>query len=538
MSRTMRVFQFVALGSLFLLLMVGIRPLQAADAVVGTGTAASCTEAAFDNALATVQSSMGGTITFDCAGAAIIIFTGGKIITNSSLIIDGGSQIILSGGNVVRHFYVENNAALTIKNITLQNGFDNTFGGGSILSLGTLTMENAAVLNSNVDSGHSGGAIMGYGQVTIRDSLIENNTGGSVGGLFLVGENADATIYRSTFRNNRTTNNDYGLGGAITTWDGADVFLANTTLEENEAISGGAIYNSFANTVITIEQQSVLSQNNAAYGGAVFNSAGSIIINNSVLQNNIAFRNGGAIQNENNGTLTVANTTFDGNTANNSFATGGGIQNSGGDVTLANVTLSRNASNYNGGGIANHAGTFTLINSTLSNNSTVGNGGGLSNYGTLAISNVTFSGNTTVNGSGGAIFHNANQTNETLTLKNVIFNHGSSGLNCVIGSFSQTLITSTGFNISSDYSCNLNQVGDMVNTDPRLAPLRDNRGITRTHLPLADSPVIDAGQCISGLSTDQRHLPRLQGSSCDMGAVERQPDDGDGFFVYLPVVIK
>jgi hypothetical protein len=62
---------------LFLMVRVGRRPLYAADSVVGTGTPASCTEAAFDAALSTVQGGS-GTITFNCGGAATLLFTSGK----------------------------------------------------------------------------------------------------------------------------------------------------------------------------------------------------------------------------------------------------------------------------------------------------------------------------------------------------------------------------------------------------------------------------------------------------------------------------
>jgi len=71
-----------------------------------------------------------------------------------------------------------------------------------------------------------------------------------------------------------------------------------------------------------------------------------------------------------------------------------------------------------------------------------------------------------------------------------------------------------------------------------LGPLADNGGPTLTHMLLSGSPAIDAGQCINGVTTDQRGLPRFQGTACDIGAVERQPDDADGFFIYLPIIVK
>ncbi|MFO7678722.1 MAG: hypothetical protein R6X34_01605 [Chloroflexota bacterium] len=315
------------LTSLLLLIVwvlsVGQQPLHAADATVGTGTAVSCTEAAFNAALSTVQSSGSGTITFNCGGATTIIFTASKIISNAAVTINGGNSITLSGGNTIRPFYVDSNATLTLQNITLTNGLDNTYGGGAILSLGELTLSNTTIRNSNVDPTHSGGAIMSLGPVTMSNSLLENNSGGSVGGLFLFGEAADATITNSTFRNNNTTNNAYGLGGAITTWNGADLIVRGSTFSENEARYGGAIFNESANTTILVEQNSVLHGNLAtAGGGGIYNHAGEIILNQVRFQQNNAL-NGGGLFVHSTSEANLFNVTFQANTA---LANGGGLR--------------------------------------------------------------------------------------------------------------------------------------------------------------------------------------------------------------------
>src|SRR5439155_8678938 len=60
-------------------------------------------------------------------------------------------------------------------------------------------------------------------------------------------------------------------------------------------------------------------------------------------------------------------------------------------------------------------------------------------------------------------------------------------------------------------------------TNPKLSALGNNGGPTQTMVPLAGSPVIDAGSnglVPAGVSTDQRGLPRISGASVDMGAVE------------------
>jgi len=63
--------------------------------------------------------------------------------------------------------------------------------------------------------------------------------------------------------------------------------------------------------------------------------------------------------------------------------------------------------------------------------------------------------------------------------------------------------------------------GNILGVAPRLGPLADNGGSTRTHLPLADSPVVDAGDpAITGApATDQRGSARIV-RVIDLGAVE------------------
>lgn len=65
--------------------------------------------------------------------------------------------------------------------------------------------------------------------------------------------------------------------------------------------------------------------------------------------------------------------------------------------------------------------------------------------------------------------------------------------------------------------------GNITGVDPLLGPLADNGGRTLTHLPLAGSPVIDAGDpafVLDSLPLDQRGEVRVQNSRLDIGAVE------------------
>src|SRR5437899_8601731 len=101
-------------------------PSRALACVVGTGTSASCTEAALDACLPG-GGSFDGTVTFNCGGAATITVTSRKTISADTT-IDGGSVITISGGNTVGVFSV-NFVTFTVENLTIANGTSGGFFG-------------------------------------------------------------------------------------------------------------------------------------------------------------------------------------------------------------------------------------------------------------------------------------------------------------------------------------------------------------------------------------------------------------------------
>ena len=86
-------------------------------------------------------------------------------------------------------------------------------------------------------------------------------------------------------------------------------------------------------------------------------------------------------------------------------------------------------------------------------------------------------------------------------------------------------MTSSGHNLASDSTCVLSATGDKSSVDPKLGPLADNGGPTKTHALLPGSPVFDAGSpnCPPPPATDQRGVARPQGQVCDIGAFELVP---------------
>lgn len=241
------------------------------------------------------------------------------------------------------------------------------------------------------------------------------------------------------------------------------------------------------------------------------------------------------------GKLIISNSTLTGNSAialcrSTCVLAGGGIYNSG-ELIISDSTISGNGvggrcppiCGAKGGGIYN-AGTLTISDSTISENGAEschfiicsGEGGGIYNTisATLTISSSTISGNSSP-GPGGGILNDGGKA----ILQNSIV--ASNSENC-------SGISSDGYNLSDDDSCNFNGPGDMNNTDPLLGTLGNNGGPTKTIPLLAGSPAIDVGNpngCTDGLGhllkTDQRGFPRPDkedGGGCDIGAYESQRD--------------
>ena len=310
-------------------------------------------------------------------------------------------------------------------------------------------------------------------------------------------------------------------------------------------IDGGRV-----STVVTISSagaqvtlSKVTIRNGLAYatnGGGIFNS-GTLAISGSIISGNLAFGGGGI---SNSGTLAISGSIISGNSAFGAcfrycYPGGGGIGNSGA-LTITQSTISGNSAKTDsgclvdciagGGGISN-GGTLAVSNSTITGNSAFtprcfacfSLGGGIANgNGTLAVSNSTLSDNHAVDG--GDI---NNSENGTAILQNSIVANNT-GEDC------SGIMTSHGYNLSSDGTCNFNKTGDLNNTDPQLGPLQNNGGPTQTQALLSGSPAIDAGNpsgCTDGsghlLKTDQRGEPRPDKEDtggCDMGAFERQGD--------------
>ena len=252
-----------------------------AAGVVGTGSAASCSDPALETALAG-----GGVVTFACGPGPVTIDistgTGTKIIAADTT-FDGGGLITISGGNSVRVFSVNAGINFTVQNLTIANGkTTGGGGGGGILNNGSLTVTNSTVSNSEAKpafgGGGSGGGISNVGTLTVTNSTFSGNSTATAGGGIVNAVDGTLTVINSTFSGNSASG--FGYGGGIANF--GTVTVTNSTFSDNSASNaGGGIYNN-GGTVTNC----TFSGNSAAPGkGGGIANVGTLTVTNTIVAN-------------------------------------------------------------------------------------------------------------------------------------------------------------------------------------------------------------------------------------------------------------
>lgn len=362
--------------------------------------------------------------------------------------------------------------------------------------------------------------------------------------IFYITNEGNLTLDDLTISNGEASGNDSAADGGGICNRGGEVMVNYSVITNNIAESGGGIGN-FGILTVT---HSTVSSNVARFGGGIYNVdvvywdyEGQVTVSASTISNNTADVSGGGIYNAGDihsgfGSVSVDYSTISGNLA----GSGGGIENWGW-IVVNSSTISGNTSESNGGGIYNNLyGTVEVNNSTISGNAADNNGGGIYTYGNLSvtINHSTISSNVADNdkdggGSGGGVYA-TNTVRLTHTILATNSGQSASATDCA------ATLTSNGYNLIQDTTgCTIigDTTGNITGQAPLLGPLADNGGNTQTHGLLPGSVAIDAGDptFTAPPDFDQRGpgFPRVVGGRVDIGAFEYLERN---VRLYLPIV--
>ena len=346
------------------------------------------------------------------------------------------------------------------------------------------------------------------------------------------------------------------MGGAIAFGAGYSVVTYEEALHGPDADSGGGVdmgpfpggkpgeEEGYSIDNVTLNRVTVLDSWAGADGGGIY-SAAPATINQSVISGNTGNANGGGIYND--AALTINETLIGTDTIltnPNDGENGGGMFDTGfHTTTILNSAINGNTA-IGGGGIAARALiVVNITNSTISGNTGDDVGGGITTNGTVNLQNVTVANNeatTDAPGGGGGLNSFGSGTynlNNTLLVNNLVSGRTVPLANCGCSGGSAScptgLMNSDGYNLEDGDSCDLDQAGDLPNTDPLIVALADNGGLTETHLiphsfvsGVDDSPAVDAGDDGNCPNNDQRSSIRptdgdgSDTAECDIGAFE------------------
>lgn len=369
------------------------------------------------NSTAGSSSLTGGTIAFDCnvSDVTLNIYNGTTKFegTSSSKVtladtifnVYGGTQSFTNTqttANASGHSRLSvSNSVSSGTSTSTTNIIDSSFTNGtSALSGGIISNISESTATGEADS-----EIKISGSTSSRtDNTFTSNVSSANGGAIVNSAKssgngssvANANISDATFANNTASS---GSGGAIYNVQTSSLGLASAALNISNVLFGGAD-SSYANS--------------AASGGAIYNKAGTVTIANSNFDYNTAINAGGAIENYN-GIMNISNSSFTGNTVTGNGCTGGAIYNySGSTLSLNDVTFTGNISSGAGGAIYNYGAGVVYVQDSSFNNNSGSNGGAICTNGTVYISavnsNSIFSNNTTTGSGADLLLSAANGT--------------------------------------------------------------------------------------------------------------------------------
>jgi hypothetical protein len=217
------------------------------------------------------------------------IYPSGSVVELTLEGDDTGGAVIIDGGNTVRiiEVFPHPTAALTVNliNLTIQNGYEASFGGGIFLHpaapAAPIQVNLAGVNISNNSAEESGGGLSaGLNNMLDIDNclLSANSTGFNGGGLYCFG--CSANIADTVFLNNVASPPHTGIGGGAVFNAGGIIFFDNfSSIEDNDTVASGWYGGALANTGTGSMTVNAPISHSSNTGSGIFNQDGTLTVN-------------------------------------------------------------------------------------------------------------------------------------------------------------------------------------------------------------------------------------------------------------------
>ncbi|EPF28509.1 hypothetical protein DWB79_07120 [Treponema medium] len=334
----------------------------------------------------------------------------GEIVIDKDLTIQGAtdaaSDILNANSNHIgtppsdapatphRIFKVESNKMLTLKRLTLKNGYAGngsagklgTKGGGIALEKGRVSLSDVivsgckAITNSHWH-GDGAGIYVESGGIIMKNSTFSANVASAYGGGIYVNENGWLIMNGS----NAITGCSASCGGAICV-SGATVDITNCTITGNTAPNGngGGIYTKKSDSkasTITIKDGAIIGgigtgeankatgtgPDNGLGGGIYIGEGCSLKVQSGaqVIGNEATQDGGGIYLNK----IGAHGEMSSGKIQNNTAGNGGGVKAFGGGIfTMEGGTIRNNTARNHGGGVQVLSGTMNMTGGNIESN--------------------------------------------------------------------------------------------------------------------------------------------------------------------------
>ena len=256
----------------------------------------------------------------------------------------GRGLTTIDGGDKDRVFHTRAGVAVTIENLTIQNGNRPFIGGGCIWNTGTITLQEVVV--RGCDTGGSGGGLLNWPTPPETVMAVANLALSSLP-MPERSKGLDSYSLRDLLTRNLLTSLDVPQDVV------PKATFVNSSLTDNVAGDGGGIFNSSLSEIYVYNSTLNANRASTTYGGGLDN-AGIGLLQNVTVSGNEALLDGGGIFND--GTLDIESSTI----VNNSSL----AQNSGGNIRALSLTRFMNtlvANNSSGTNCSGDAGYLVSL---------------------------------------------------------------------------------------------------------------------------------------------------------------------------------